>query len=231
MNKTVRPTVLARPQGQDRVCWRGSARELGSTISYRTLEPRIAFDAALVATVNEIAGKSRADAGRCSTAEAQSAELHSQLVQALDATAPVGGDARQLQEQLSEALQAGGLNDSGSADARTMADAVNGNLGSHDDGHVSIVFIDGRVEEIETLLSGIDTNAEVYVLDPQQDGVAQIADVLEGRSGIDSIHILSHGSAGRLYLGDTTLDARSMQGGHAGELATLAGHSRRTPTF
>ncbi len=39
-----------------------------------------------------------------------------------------------------------------------------------------------------------------------RDGVAQMAQILNGRSGLDSIQIVSHGSVGALYLGSTGAD-------------------------
>ncbi len=43
-----------------------------------------------------------------------------------------------------------------------------------------------------------------------RDGVAQMAQILNGRSGLDSIQIVSHGSVGALYLGSTVLDASTL---------------------
>nr|WP_312934616.1 Ig-like domain-containing protein [Stutzerimonas nitrititolerans] len=77
-----------------------------------------------------------------------------------------------------------------------------------------VVFIDGQVTNKQQLIDGLAPGAEVVVLDSSQDGLQQIADYLEGREGIDAIHIFSHGGAGKLLLGNTwidagTLDARS----------------------
>ncbi|NMY52971.1 putative Ig domain-containing protein [Pseudomonas sp. WS 5011] len=77
-----------------------------------------------------------------------------------------------------------------------------------------VVFIDGQVTNKQQLIDGLAPGTEVVVLDSSQDGLQQIADYLEGREGIDAIHIFSHGGAGKLLLGNTwidagTLDARS----------------------
>ena len=82
-----------------------------------------------------------------------------------------------------------------------------------------IIFVDARVQDLHAFLAGRTT--EVIMLDPSRDGVEQMASALAGRSGIDAIHILSHGDAGQLYLGDSTLDAHSISGEHADELATI----------
>ena len=82
-----------------------------------------------------------------------------------------------------------------------------------------IIFVDARVQDLHAFLAGRTT--EVIMLDPSRDGVEQMAAALAGRTGIDAIHILSHGDAGQLYLGDSTLDAHSISGEHADELATI----------
>jgi hypothetical protein len=48
----------------------------------------------------------------------------------------------------------------------------------------------------------------VFILDGESDGLAQMAAYLQGRSGIDAIHVISHGSQGALYLGSATTRTR-----------------------
>ncbi len=48
------------------------------------------------------------------------------------------------------------------------------------------------------------------VLDSDRDGVQQISEALAGRSGVDAVHILSHGELGAVQLGSTTLDFDSL---------------------
>src|SRR4051812_1359873 len=74
-----------------------------------------------------------------------------------------------------------------------------------------IVFIDPSVRDYRTLLSG-RVAGEVVVLNPDRDGVQQIADYLHGRSGIESIDIVSHGRAGAVRLGDSVLDLSAADG-------------------
>ncbi|WHZ26464.1 MAG: hypothetical protein OJF51_001259 [Nitrospira sp.] len=84
-----------------------------------------------------------------------------------------------------------------------------------------VIFVDPTVPDCQTLVAGIGLNAEVIMLDPTRDGVEQIAESLAGRSGIDAIHLISHGSSGELQLGAGTLTAESMSGEYADELATI----------
>ncbi len=86
----------------------------------------------------------------------------------------------------------------------------------------AIVFIDESVEDIRQYLDGIDGTIEIVLLDADTDGVEQIAAVLAERRDLDAIHIISHGQAGALFLGNATLDVTSMQGEHRDELAIIA---------
>ncbi len=55
-----------------------------------------------------------------------------------------------------------------------------------------IVFIDSTVDDYQTLVNGVIPETEMIVLDPNQDGVLAIAQALQGRSNISSVHIVSH---------------------------------------
>ena len=84
-----------------------------------------------------------------------------------------------------------------------------------------IVFIDTRVEDYQTLMEGIDSNAEVILLDSTRDGVEQIAEALNGRTDIDAIHLISHGTEGVLNLGTSALTTDTMMGEYADELSLI----------
>ena len=84
-----------------------------------------------------------------------------------------------------------------------------------------IVFIDSQLADRETLLKGLAPDAEAILLDADRDGVEQIAEALQGRSGIDAVHILSHGEAASLRIGTATLDAGTITGRYAAALAGL----------
>ncbi|NKB36753.1 MAG: DUF4347 domain-containing protein [Gammaproteobacteria bacterium] len=84
-----------------------------------------------------------------------------------------------------------------------------------------IIFIDTGVENYEALIQNIDSNAELVFIDANSDGLEQIANVLAERENIDAIHIVAHGDAGLLQLGNSTLTEASMRGEHADELETI----------
>ena len=86
---------------------------------------------------------------------------------------------------------------------------------------VGIYFIDRRVDDPDQLARNLPPGPEVYFIDPGTDGVAFIAQTLAGRSEVSAIHILSHGEAGALQLGNVTLTLESMQGTFRDELQAI----------
>lgn len=83
-----------------------------------------------------------------------------------------------------------------------------------------IVFVEADVADYQLLLAGLAPGAEVHVLDPGLDGLAGMAAVLKGRSGIDALHIVSHGKEGAVSLGALQL-SRDNLAGHVDDLATI----------
>ncbi len=83
-----------------------------------------------------------------------------------------------------------------------------------------IVFIDPTVEDYNTLLDGLAPGTEVYLLDPQEDGLEQIAAALAGQTGIGAISIIAHGGDGAIRLGDTIVNADTVAHSQAA-LATI----------
>ncbi len=87
-----------------------------------------------------------------------------------------------------------------------------------------IVFIDTSVEDFQTLMEGIDLNAEVILLDSTRDGIEQIAEILNGRTDIDAIHLIAEGNEAQLHLGTTFLTQDAINGQYA-QLFTQIGQS------
>ncbi len=89
------------------------------------------------------------------------------------------------------------------------------------DGSSQIVFVDAGVENPADLLAAAPEGAEVVFIDADSDGVSQIAEALEGREGLDAIHILSHGEPGELILGSARLTSESTANSHADALSSI----------
>ena len=76
-----------------------------------------------------------------------------------------------------------------------------------------IVFVDAAIPDAERLITAITAQRDVEVIriGTAEDGVARITEQLALRSGISAVHIISHGSAGAVQLGTSTLDAGSVE--------------------
>ena len=72
-----------------------------------------------------------------------------------------------------------------------------------------LVVIDPAVEAPYQLAGGVQDGAEVLLLDPHQDSIAQITTALTAGS-YHSLHLVSHGSPGCLHLGNTDLSSETI---------------------
>lgn len=57
----------------------------------------------------------------------------------------------------------------------------------------SVIFVDSRVADYQSLINSFTEPSEVFALDPASDGLTHIATYLQGRTGIDAIQVISHG--------------------------------------
>ena len=71
----------------------------------------------------------------------------------------------------------------------------------------SVVFVDSRVKDADSLLKGVAPGTQVVQLDGSKDGLQQIADYLGSHQGVSTVEIIAHGNAGDLWLGSTYLSA------------------------
>ncbi|NEO53419.1 MAG: DUF4347 domain-containing protein [Okeania sp. SIO3B5] len=69
----------------------------------------------------------------------------------------------------------------------------------------AIVVIDKGVDNYQMLVAGVIEETEAIALESNRDGIKQITEVLAQRSNVNTIHIISHGSPGCLYLGNAQL--------------------------
>uniref|UniRef100_UPI0026003B86 DUF4347 domain-containing protein n=1 Tax=Sphaerotilus sp. TaxID=2093942 RepID=UPI0026003B86 len=86
-----------------------------------------------------------------------------------------------------------------------------------------IAFVDASLPNVQALIAGLDRSVDIVLIEGNQNGVAQIAQALAGRTGIDAIHILSHGNAGQVHLGTALLTTESIAGEYAEALTTIRG--------
>ena len=75
-----------------------------------------------------------------------------------------------------------------------------------------IVFIEGNVADYRILADGAQPGVKVVILNPDADGVQQIADYLQQHHGqnLDAVSIVADGADGELQLGTTLLSASTV---------------------
>ncbi|MBD2516324.1 DUF4347 domain-containing protein [Nostoc sp. FACHB-973] len=69
------------------------------------------------------------------------------------------------------------------------------------------------LEDYQTLVNGVISDTEVFLIDSTQNGVEQITEILATRGGqnFSSIHIVCHGAPGNLQLGNTHLGLDTLE--------------------
>ena len=163
-----------------------------SPLLMRALEPRIVLDAAVDATINQVVDHS--------THQHFADEYAKQSVGDI---APPMADAAFRQQEETE------LTPYPEDDA------------SAQDNPTTLVFIDGRVEDIPTLVEGFEHDVEIIFIEAGVDGVDRIAQTLPLYENVDQVHIISHGSSGELLLGTGVLNAQSMVSRYSAEMGMI----------
>jgi Domain of unknown function (DUF4347)/Calx-beta domain/FG-GAP-like repeat len=73
----------------------------------------------------------------------------------------------------------------------------------------SILFLDPSIPDYQSLIQGLEADVQLVIIDPTQDGIAQITDAL--KLGVyDTVHIVSHGTIGNLSLGTAQLNSETI---------------------
>ncbi|MEH1842182.1 MAG: DUF4347 domain-containing protein [Nostoc sp.] len=77
----------------------------------------------------------------------------------------------------------------------------------------NLVFIDTAVEDYQSLVNGVISHTEVFVIDSTKNGVEQITEILATRAdqNLSSIHIVCHGAPGNLQLGNAHLGLDNLE--------------------
>lgn len=68
-----------------------------------------------------------------------------------------------------------------------------------------IVFIDAALPDVETLIEGVDDHAEVFLIEAHENGLQQMAQLLDGLNDVDAIHILGHGDIAQATIGNSII--------------------------
>ncbi len=141
-----------------------------------------------------------------------------------DKTDPIAaGTAERLDALLSSLPK---QRDSDNSDAVNLDDLADF-APSDPEARLELIFVDASVDDYEALIEGFTAGRDgsefqVHVLNATVDGIDQITATLADRTGVDAIHILSHGSDSGLQLGATWLDGDSL-GGYRDSISGWAG--------
>ncbi|SNT18069.1 MULTISPECIES: autotransporter-associated beta strand repeat-containing protein, partial [unclassified Azospirillum] len=179
-----------------------------------SLEPRIMFDAAAVATA--------ADALTLSAAQQVTEPQHDHAADAASALRDADSKAATAHNPVEPppAAAPAAAAPAETAPAPTPVATAESISGSPASDRKEVAFIDTSVADWQTLRDGVKDGVEVVLLDGSKDGLAQMAAWAEGKSGYDAIHVLSHGSEGQVQLGTLTLNT-TMAEARAGDLAQI----------
>jgi len=80
-----------------------------------------------------------------------------------------------------------------------------------------VVFVDAGVDNYQQLVEDLNNSAddsrhiEVVVLDRDKNGIEEISEYLAQYEDLDAVHIISHGDDGSLQLGNSELNADTLQ--------------------
>ncbi|WP_210421359.1 peroxidase family protein [Roseimaritima ulvae] len=131
----------------------------------------------------------------------QTAELEPRLMLAADAGACVGEAVTAEAAEIAQAVPGTQANET--CDGSRAGD---GSQAAAQHQATQIVLVDAAVSDFQQLAEHLPADAELLLLDADLDGVQQISDALRGRSGVRTIHLLTHGEAGAIRLGSQLLD-------------------------
>ncbi|MGB7343178.1 MAG: DUF4347 domain-containing protein [Pirellulaceae bacterium] len=106
-------------------------------------------------------------------------------------------------------LLAGDVGHATCPDASTSSDILQPQTRSVT-GAKHLVFVDPQTPELTQLILQVDSSHEIVLLNDTNSGLDQISRVLQSRSGIQSIHIVGHGNAGQIVIGNQVVSEKSL---------------------
>ena len=75
------------------------------------------------------------------------------------------------------------------------------------DSRKEIVFIDSGVDDYQTIVDAIDSSKSIYLIDSNENGFTKMQSILQSQQEVDAVHIIGHASAGQVVLGNSILNA------------------------
>ncbi len=106
----------------------------------------------------------------------------------------------------SEALDMIGDQQSFQIDEKNLSSDLNPII-ENSNSRKEIVFIDSGVDNYQTIVDAIDSSKSIYLIDSNENGFDKMQNALQGQSDVDAVHIIGHASAGQVVLGNSILNA------------------------
>jgi|GEM_PF-474661 Ca2+-binding RTX toxin-like protein len=75
-----------------------------------------------------------------------------------------------------------------------------------------LVIFDAGVDHVQQLIEGVKPGIDWAILNANQDGIEQITRILANYPEITTLHLISHGAPGCLFLGNTQLNLETLEG-------------------
>lgn len=83
-----------------------------------------------------------------------------------------------------------------------------------------ILFVDPHVSDLRTILANLRPEVEAILLDAERPAARQMAQALEGRDGLDAVHVIAHGAPGRVSFAAGEWSAETLDD-DGGDLAAI----------
>ena len=106
----------------------------------------------------------------------------------------------------SEALDIIGEQQSIQVDEKNLSSDLNPII-ENSNSRKEIVFIDSGVDNYQTIVDAIGSSKSIYLIDSNENGFDKMQNVLQDQSDVDAVHIIGHASAGQVVLGNSILNA------------------------
>ncbi|KAA1260984.1 Soluble aldose sugar dehydrogenase YliI precursor [Rubripirellula obstinata] len=74
-----------------------------------------------------------------------------------------------------------------------------------------LVIIDAGIEDASELMKSVPADAEILLVNGNENGVDQITAAIASHQGLKSIHLLSHGTEGQLNIGNQKLSSENLE--------------------
>lgn len=134
----------------------------------------------------------------------------------LEQQSVLDGATRRASDNLALSVSSGDADDAAQQETDELTPEADTSFAQTSDARHELIIVDSDVQNYEQLLSDVqtspadDTRVEIFVLDRQSSGIAQISELLGRYRGLGAIHLVSHGAEGEIRLLGETIDAETL---------------------